>query len=56
MSNPAVQAFRNGAVINTYAETGPENSNVDAIIDGFQIGTDRIRVRTLPSSLDPSRE
>jgi len=56
VTTPAVQAFRNGAVINTYAETGPDNSNVDAIIEGFQIGADRIRVRTLPFSLDPSRE
>lgn len=55
-SNPAVQAFRNSAVINTYAETGPRDSNIDQIIDGFQIGADRIRVRTLPPPLDPSRE
>ncbi len=55
-TTPGIQQFRDSAVINTFAETAPQYTNVAAIIKGFQIGADRLRVRALPGSLNPSRE
>ncbi len=55
-TTPGIQQFRDSAVINTFAETAPQYTNIDAIIKGFQIGADRLRVRALPQSLNPSRD
>ncbi|HKS90672.1 MAG TPA: ETEC_3214 domain-containing protein [Tepidiformaceae bacterium] len=52
LTNPAVQSFRQGAVINTFAETAPQVTPATAL-DGFQPGVDRILLRTLPASVKP---
>jgi hypothetical protein len=48
-ATPRVQRFREGAMVNTFAETAPlvDRAEFNAMVDAFQIGVDRILIRTV---------